>query len=116
MIHHDFKNPQLFRVHIYEAGIITVTQDSTKFTDGMDCSICHKKYSFNQYPVLNNIPYIKKHLISFCLQINKTQKQMLAVIQCIDATWGIDINNSYDDDDDDDADYLHANTDNDPDF
>ena len=43
---------------------------------------------------------------------------MLAVIHCINATWGTDIiiNNNNNNDDDDDEDYLHANTDNDADF
>ena len=44
--------------------------------------------------------------------MNKTQKQMLAAINCTDTTWGTAINN----DDDDDKDYLHADTNNDPDF
>ena len=43
--------------------------------------------------------------------MNKTQKQMIAAVCRIDATWGTDINI-----DDDDEDYLHANTDNDKDF
>ena len=38
---------------------------------------------------------------------------MVAVMHRIDVIWGINNNNN---DDDDDEDYLHANTDNDPDF
>ena len=43
--------------------------------------------------------------------MNKTQKQMLVAIHCIDATWGTNINN-----DDDDDDSLNINTNNDADF
>ena len=46
--------------------------------------------------------------------MNKKQKQIIAAILRIDATWGININNyDYDDEEDDD---LHANTDNDANF
>ena len=111
------ENYQIFCVNIYTAGLRAVTKDVTKFIDGMNCAICHKLHSFDQCPILNDIPYIKKHFISYCLQMNKTQKQILAVIHHIDATWGTDINNDNDDDDDDDdEDYLHANTDNDVNF
>ena len=86
VIPNDLEINQLFRVHMYEAGINVVKRDATKFIDGMDCAICDKKHSFDQCPILNDIPYIKKHSILYCLQMNKTQKQMLAAIQCIDAT------------------------------
>ena len=92
----------------------------------MDCAICNNKHTFDKCPILNDIPYSKKHSISFCLQMNKTQKQMIAAICGIDATWGTNINNNTttttnnnnndDDDDDVDEDYLHPNTDNDVDF
>ena len=109
------------RVNTYQAGLRKVTKDVTKFTDGMKCAICHQPHTFEKCPILNDIPYIKKHFISYCLQMNKMQKQMLATIHCIDATWGTDINNNDhfdgdDDDDDDDEDYSQANTDNDADF
>ena len=48
--------------------------------------------------------------------MNKTQKQILKAIHQIDATWGTDINEDDDNNDDDNEDYLHANTDNEPDF
>ena len=99
-------------MNIYTAGLRAVTKDVTKFIDGMNCAICHKLHSFDQCPILNDIPYIKKHFISYCLLMNKTQKQMVAAMHRIDASLGTNINN----DDNDDEDYLHVNTDNDPDF
>ena len=90
-----------------------------KFTNGMDCPICHNKHSSDKYTILNDISYVKEHFISYCLQMNKTQKQMIAAVCRIDATWGTNINNDDTDDDDDDDDekgYSHTNTDNDADF
>ena len=108
------ENHQIFRLNMYIAGLYKVTKDVTKFTDGMNCAICHKLHSFKKCPILNDVPFIKKHFVSYCLQMNKTQKQMLAAIHRIDATCGTDINN--DNNDDDDEDYLHAITDNDANF
>ena len=110
------ENQQILRVNMYTIGIRAAKKDVTKFTDGMDCAICHKKHSFDKCPILNDIPYIKKHFIFYCIQMNKTQKQMLKAIHQIDGTWGTDNNDDDDDDDDDNEDYLHANTDNEPDF
>ena len=78
----------------------------------MSCAICHQPHSFDKCPILNDIPYIKKHFISYCLQMNKTQKQMLAAIHSIDATWGTSTNNDDDNDDND----SHVTTDNEQDF
>ena len=59
-----------------------------------------------------NIPLLKKHFINYCIQMNKTQKLMVASIHSIDANWGVpELNN-----DDDDDDISSANTDNDADF
>ena len=93
------ENHQIFCVNMYTAGLRAPKKDVIKFTDGTKCAICHKPYSFDQCPILNDIPYIKKHFISYCLLMNKTQKQMLVAIHHIDATWGADINNDDDDDD-----------------
>ena len=106
---------QIMRVNMYQAGLRKVTKDVTKFTDGMKCAICHQPHSFKKCPILNDIPYVKKHCISYCLQMNKTQKQMFAAIHRIDAMLGTDINNN-DHHDDGDEDSSNANTDNDADF
>ena len=103
------------RVNMYQAGLRKVTKDFTKFTHGMKCTICHQPHAFEKCSILNDTPYIKKHCISYCLQMNKTKKQMLAAIHRIDATWGADINNNNDDDNNDE-DYSQANTDNDANF
>ena len=113
MIPDDLENHQLFHVNIYETGIKAVKKDITNFTNGMKCDSYHKLHSFDQCSILNNIPYIKKHSVSYCLLMNKTQKQMLAAIHHIDATWYTDINNNNNNNNED---YLCGNTDNDPDF
>ena len=120
------ENHQILLVNMYTAGLRKVTKDVTKFTDVMKCIICHQPHSFDQCPILNDIPYIKKHFISYCLQMNNTQKQMLAAIHCIDATWSTDINHDNhnhdndndndDDDNDEDEDSSNVNTENDTDF
>ena len=72
----------------------------------MNCDVCHEPHSFEKCPILLNILFLKKHCIAYCLQMNRTQKQMIASIYTVDATWGVhnnDVdNNDVDDDDDDD--------------
>ena len=46
--------------------------------------------------------------------MNRTQKQIVASIHSVDATWGV--TDIATDDDDDDEDLIGANTDNDQDF
>ena len=99
MIPDDLDNQQIIRVQMYTYGLRQVKKDPTKFTDGMNCAICHKPHSFDKCPILNDILLIKKHFISYCLQMNKTQKQMLAAIHSINATWDTSTNNNNDDDD-----------------
>ena len=48
----DIEYHQLFCVQMYKAGINAVKRDMTKFTNGMDCAICHKKHTFDQCPRL----------------------------------------------------------------
>ena len=109
----DLEQQEIMHVHMYQVDLRKVTKDITKFTDGMKCAICHQPHTFEKCPVLNNVPYIKKHFISYCLQMNKTQKQMLTAIHRIDASWGTATNNNDADADDDS---LETNTDNDADF
>ena len=63
----DLEQQQITRVNMYQAGLRKVPKDVTKFTDGMKCDICHQPYSFEKCPILNDIPYIKKHFISYYL-------------------------------------------------
>ena len=100
---------------MYKAGIRQVIKDPAKFTDGMSCAVCHKPHPFDKCPILLNILFLKKHFIAYCLQMNRTQKQMVASIHSIDATWGVDDLNIDANDDDDDS-SSEKNTDNDADF
>ena len=109
------KSHEVLRLNMYTAGIRQITKSPTKFTDGMKCAVCHKPHSFEKCPILLNIPLLKKHFIAYCLAMNRTQNQMVASIQKIDATWGNDDNDDDNDDDDDDNDDHHDDN-NDPDF
>ena len=102
---------------MYTAGLRQVTRDPVKFTDGMSCAVYHKPHPFDKCPILLNIPFLKKHFIAYCLQMNRTQKQMVASIHSIDATWGVaDLNLDDNDGDNNNDDSSETNTDNDADF
>ena len=102
----------MFRVKMYTSSLKKITRDPAKFTDGMNCAVCGKQHTFDKCPILLNIPLLKKHFINYCIQMNKTQKLMVASIHSIDANWGVtNINNNNDDDDD-----SSETTDNDADF
>ena len=104
----------ILRVQIYKAAVNDIVEQPTKVTDGMDCAIYHKNHTFEKCPILNDIPYIKKHFISYCILMNCTQKQMLAAIHCLDANW--DTYNTTTDEHDGASNYSHCNTDNDINF
>ena len=97
---------------MYKAAINSIVQQPSKFTDDMECAICHKKHTFANCPILKDMEYLRKHFISYCLLMNKTQKQMLAAINRIDATWATDDDTPNTPEND----YSPANTDNDADF
>ena len=107
---------------MYKTGIRQVTKDLAKFTDGMSYAVCHNPHPFDKCPILLNILFLKKNFITYCLQMNRTQKHMVASIHSIDATQGVDNlnvdanNNEDDDDDDDDDDSLGTTIDNDAEF
>ena len=59
----------------------------------------------------------QKKCIAYCLQMNRTQKQMVALIHSINATWGVaDLNIDGNDDDDNNDDSSETNTDDNTDF
>ena len=108
MVDHD-----ILRVQMYKAAVHAIVWQPSKFTDGMECAICHKKHTFADCPILKDIEYLRKHFISYCLLMNKTQKQMVAaIINKIDASWATDDNTADTPEDD----YSPADTDNDKDF
>ena len=86
---------------MYTSGLKQVTKDPSKFTDGMNCAVCGKQHSFDKCPILLNIPFLQKHFINYCMQMNKIQKQMVTAIQKVDATWGVTASDDDDSDDDD---------------
>ena len=73
----------------------------------MECAIYHKKHKFTDYPILNDIAYLTKHFISYCILINCTQKQMSAATNHLDANWATDDNTT--DELNGISDYSHAN-------
>ena len=80
---------EIFRLKMYTSGLKQITKDPFKFTDGMKCAVCGKQHSFEKCPILLNIPFLQKHFINYCIQMNKVQKLMVASIQKVDATWGV---------------------------
>ena len=83
------KQEEIFRLKMYTSGLKQVTKDPSKFTDGMKCAVCGRQHSFEKCPILLNIPFLQKHFINYCIQMNKVQKQMVTSIQKVDATWGV---------------------------
>ena len=70
---------------------------------------------FDKCPILNNISYLRKYFISYCILMNCTQIQMLATINRLDATMDtgtITTTNELDGA----SNYSHANTDNNTDY
>ena len=92
---------EIFCLKMYTCGLKQVTKNPSKFTDGMKCAVCGKQHSFEKCPILLNIPFLQKHFINYCIQMNKVQKQMVTSIQKVDATWGV---TDYEDDSTDDND------------
>ena len=114
IVPNELQQHEVFRVKMYKSGLKQVTRDPAKFTNGMNCAVCGKQHTFDKCPILLNIPFLKKHFIIYCIQMNKTQKLMVASIHSVDTNWGVtDINNDDDNDNDDDS---SATTDNDADF
>ena len=74
VVPHGLKKHEILRVKMYTAGLRQVTKNPTKSADGMNCAVCHEPHSFEKCPILLNIPFLKKHFIAYCLQMNRTQK------------------------------------------
>ena len=85
--------------------------------DGMNCAVCGKQPTFDKCPILLNIPFLKRYFINYCIQMNKTQKLMVALIYSVDAQWGLtDVNNNNNNNDDDNNDISSETTNDDADF
>ena len=83
---------KIFRIGVVEGSAKCATRGKrTKFEGVLSDArkVCHEPHSFEKCPVLLNIPFLKKHFIAYCLQINRTQKQMIASVYTVDATWGV---------------------------
>lgn len=69
MVPHD-----ILRVQMYGVCLNAIVKQPAKFTDGMECAICHKKHIFANCPTLKDIDYLQKHFISYCIIMNYTKK------------------------------------------
>ena len=85
---------------MYQAGIRAVISRSERFTDGMKCAICQKQHKFGDCPILQNIEFLKKHFIAFCLMMNRTTKLMEREVKKITANINKLATDVADDDDD----------------
>ena len=81
---------------MYRAAVRVVVAKPNRFTDGMKCAIYKKEHTFDKYPVLLKMPYLKKHFIAYCLLMNRTQKQMKVAVNQITAK--MDVVDTNDDD------------------
>ena len=81
----------------------------------MKCAVCGRQHSFEKCPILLNIPFLQKHFINYCIQMNKVQKPMVASIQKVDATWGV-TDSDDDSSDGDDVDNDDDSNNNEADF
>ena len=70
---------------MYQAGIRAVIARPERFTDGMKCAICKKPHKFADCPILQDINYLRKHFIAYCLMMNRTTKQMELAVNKITA-------------------------------
>ena len=65
---------EVLQLQMYQAGVCAVTARPEKFTDGMKCAICKKPHKFDKCPILQDINYLRKHFIAYCLMMNRTTK------------------------------------------
>ena len=76
---------EILHLQMYQAGVRAVTARPEKFTDGMKCAICKKPHKFDKCPILQDINYLRKHFIAYCLMMNRTTKQMELAVNKITA-------------------------------
>ena len=94
---------------MYQAAIRAVVAKPNRFKDGMKCAICKQEHTFDKYPVLLDIPYLKKHFIAYCLLMNRTQKQMEVAVNQITAKMDV-VDTNDDDDNSSDSDSSNSST------
>ena len=78
---------QILNLQIYKKALNTLVKNPAKFIDGMNCAIYHKPHTFVKCPILKDVDYLRKQFIQYCLLMNCTQKQMVAAVNCTDASW-----------------------------
>ena len=64
----------IFRLNMYTADIRAVTAKPNRFPDDMKYAICKEKHTFDKCPVLQDVPYLRKVFIAYCLLWKRTQK------------------------------------------
>ena len=61
----------------YSAAVNSVQADPRKFSSTSPCVVCLETgHSFADCPVLNDIPFLKKHHIAYCANQRRLQKMM----------------------------------------
>jgi len=64
--------------HQYTAAIHSVQADPRKFSSSSECVVCHVTgHSFDNCTVLNDIDFLKKHHIAYCVIQQRLQKMMI---------------------------------------
>ena len=56
-----------------------------KFREGIKGAICKKPHKFDKCPILQDINYLRKHFIAYCLMMKRTTNQMELAVNKITA-------------------------------
>ena len=67
-------NAQIYAVHCYKAAVSKVNRNPKQFTNSMECAVCNQKHSLNKCKWLNDIDFLKKFRIQFCLLMRQMSK------------------------------------------
>lgn len=67
-------NVQIYAVQRYKVDVTAITHNPKLFTDNMKYVVCGQNHSFDQCEWLNNIEFLKKFHIQFCLLMRKMKK------------------------------------------
>ena len=73
----DTKDDVEYIAQQYTAAIHSIQADPRKCSSSSQCVVCLETgHSFDNCPVLNDIPFLKKHHIAYCANQRRLQKMM----------------------------------------
>ena len=63
----NMSNVDIICLNVYTAAIRAMIAKPNKFIDSMEYAICGDKHTFDKCSILNDIPYLRKHFMAYCL-------------------------------------------------